>query len=169
MNKAVELAQGIVSANRNTRSFRGNDPTIHRLGGHHGGRTQPCFICGKTTHSPPECRFKDAECHACGKKGQLAPVCRSKPKTQTKGKPPSKMYPRKHAPHRVHEERIDSDDSGSEESRLYKFKETRPNPIQIPLKVEGRKATDHGVRHRSSCLYHFGDYSDSPVSESQAP
>ena len=65
LNKAITLAQGMESADRNTRSFKGNEPSIHRL----SDRNQPCYRCEKTNHTPSDYRFKDAECHACGKKG----------------------------------------------------------------------------------------------------
>ena len=94
LTKAVKLAQGMEAAERNARSLKGSDPAIRRLTGHPGVRKQqqPCSRCGKTTHTPSDCHFKDAECHACGKKGHIAPVCRSKPRPQTK----SNLYPRKH-------------------------------------------------------------------------
>ena len=140
MTKAVKLAQGMEAAERNTRSLKGSDPAIRRLTGRPGVRKQqqPCSRCEKTTHTPSDCRFKVAECHACGKKGHIAPVCRSKPRPQTKSNPYPKKHQKTYGTNRVQEE---NDDSGAEEFYLYKFKETRPSPIQIPLKVEGKPLT----------------------------
>ena len=137
LTNAVKLAQGMESADRNTRSFKGTDPAIRTLSGRTGGKKQPCYRCGKTTHMPSDCRFKDAECHACGKKGHIAPVCRSKPKSQAKGNPHPKKYPKKYGTNRVQEQ----DDSETEEFHLFKFKETRPSPIQVSLKIEGKPLT----------------------------
>ncbi len=135
---AAKIAQGMEAADRNTRSLKGTDPVIHQLTSRTGGRNQPCSRCGKTTHSPPDCRFKDAECYACGKKGHIAPVCRSKP-NEDKRYP--KTFPRTHGTNMVQEGQGQQEDSDPEEFYLYNFKETRPSPIHIPLQVEGKPLT----------------------------
>ncbi len=48
------------AADRNTRSLKGTDPVIHQLTSRTGGRNQPCSRCGKTTHSPPDCKMPNA-------------------------------------------------------------------------------------------------------------
>ena len=140
LGKAMELAQGMEAADRNTRLFKGTEPAINRLGGRQfqgQGKQPPCSRCGKTNHAAPECRFKDAECHACGKKGHIAPACRSK--SRTKSNPPLKKYRKKpHGTNLVQREKADSTDSETEEFHLFKLKEPASNPIQIPVKVESK-------------------------------
>ena len=109
LTNAVKLVQGMESADRNTRSFKGNDPAIHALHGRNGtGGRKQCYRCGKTGHMPSDCRFKEAECHACGKKGHIAPAYRSTPKSHTNDKPHLKKHPKKHGTNRVQEEQEDS-------------------------------------------------------------
>ena len=140
LTSAMELTQGMETAEHNTRSFKREEPAIKRLSGrqfHGQGKQQPCYRCGKTNHTAPECRFKDAECHACGKKGHIAPACRSKP--QAKSNPAVKKYRKKpHGTNLVQRETADSTDSETEEFHLIKLKEPASNPVHIPVQVEGK-------------------------------
>ncbi len=138
LTNAVKIAQGMESADRNTRSLKDAAPVIHQLTSSIGGRKPPCSRCGKTTHTPSDCRFKEAECHACGKKGHIAPVCRSKPQPQNRRYP--KKFQNTYSTNMVQEDQRQND-SDPEEFYLYKFKETRPSPMQIPLQVEGKPLT----------------------------
>ena len=41
-------------------------------------RTQSRFRCGKNSHDPTECWFKDKECRQCNKTGHIQKMCKSK-------------------------------------------------------------------------------------------
>lgn len=41
-------------------------------------RTQSCFRCGKNSHDPTECWFKDKDCRQCNKTGHIQKMCKSK-------------------------------------------------------------------------------------------
>ena len=38
---------------------------------------KPYYCCGKMSHLPWKCPFRDAKCFNCGKKGHVRNVCRS--------------------------------------------------------------------------------------------
>lgn len=38
-----------------------------------------CFRCGKKSHDPAECWFKDKECRQCNRKGHIQKMCKTKP------------------------------------------------------------------------------------------
>ena len=60
--KAMEIARVIEAANTNAKSFKVAEPTIRKFS------SQPqqqdsrnlCYCCGHTSHSPPNCKFKEA-------------------------------------------------------------------------------------------------------------
>ena len=76
--KALELAQAMESADRNTQDLQkatAQSVAVHAV--HKQGSSGVCYRCGGK-HWSSDCRFRDAECRACGKKGHIARVCRSK-------------------------------------------------------------------------------------------
>ena len=95
-DKALELAQSIESAERDTRQLKATqEPSTPQV--HHSNVRRPptrprreqskpatqrsspaCFRCGEP-HSPSTCRFIHAVCNACKKRGHIARVCRSRP------------------------------------------------------------------------------------------
>ena len=98
--KAMSLAQGMEAASLNAQSLKGQDNPIHRTSMHgrqsyvkgppsDGDGNKLCYRCGRSNHTPADCRFRDAECHNCGKKGHIAPACRGKSKkpSQPSGQP----------------------------------------------------------------------------------
>ena len=77
LKKAVEIAQGMETAERNTKSLKPRLPVVQTVTASGGDSKVPCFRCGRPYHSPSNCRFVQATCHNCGKKGHIAPVCSS--------------------------------------------------------------------------------------------
>ena len=45
------------------------------------GNSKECFRCGKSSHSPEECKFKEEKCFFCSAKGHTSHVCRKKMKS----------------------------------------------------------------------------------------
>ena len=87
--KAVEIAQGMEAAARDTQLFKSNGGTINKLSQPaEPGRvdkaerlekpTKPCHRYGKSSHTGAQCKFKEATCYRCQKKGHIASACKSK-------------------------------------------------------------------------------------------
>ena len=132
------------SANKNTCSFKGLEPAIKSVHTKPPRTAQPYSRCGKSNHTPVECKFKDAECHACGKKSHIAPVCRSKqqqPRPQRRTNQftrRSRTQPR--ATHVVQRDQDTADTSDSEAGDFYLFKmnASSSSPIEVQVTIEGK-------------------------------
>ena len=74
LKKALELAQSMKAAYRNTKSLKTPETLVQKV----SGSSTPCYRCGRSNHNPKDCRFRDADCHFCKKKGHIASVCRAK-------------------------------------------------------------------------------------------
>ena len=61
----------IEAADKNAKSLNSYDgiKKLNFKGKQLASPQQPCSRCGKSNHSPKECKFKDANCHFSGKKG----------------------------------------------------------------------------------------------------
>ena len=82
LKRALEIAQSSETAAQNVQALQGQLPVqpgtvTHDIGKLTGTRT--CFCCGKGSHPPAKCKFKEAKCHQCGKVGHIKPVYRSRP------------------------------------------------------------------------------------------
>ena len=98
-DKAMELAQAIESAERDTKQLKAaqatSTPPVYysstkrpdhkqKKGKEQSKSTKPqgspivCYRCGGA-HLATACRFISTVCHACKKRGHLARVCRSRP------------------------------------------------------------------------------------------
>ena len=75
LTRAQEIAEGMEAASRNTQQLNVQHSTPIHKSSLAGNR---CYRCGKTNHSPDQCKHKLSTCYACQKKGHLAEVCRSK-------------------------------------------------------------------------------------------
>ena len=146
LTKAMELAQGMEAAERNARSFKATEPAIRKIRGKPFQRPKPslsCSRCGKSNHTPQECRFKDAECHACGKKGHIAPACRSKPQGFHCKQPQfggRNQFKARQGTHQVHtDETVADSDTSSNEFRLFKLQEPTSHPISIQVRINNEE------------------------------
>ena len=146
LTKAMEMALSMESADKNTRSFKGLESAIKRVHGKPPRTAQPCSRCGKSNHTPSECKFKDAECHACGKKGHIAPVCRSKQQQQPRTQRRANQFTRRsrtqpQATHIVQRDQDTADTSDSEAGDFYLFKmnaSSSSSPIEVQVTIEGK-------------------------------
>jgi len=85
--KAVEVAQSMEAAERDTQEMKSTELTIRKVSTQRGAvKAKPCYRCGKEGHEPHSCGFREAICHNCQKKGHLARVCRSKAQNEKGGR-----------------------------------------------------------------------------------
>ena len=139
LTKAMDLAQAMEAAERNSKSLKGTEFAIRKLRGKPLPRPrtqQPCYRCGKSNHSPIDCKFKDVECHACGKKGHIAPVCRTKHQKRTNTA--SGRIKKPFRANVVNEDSIDTTDSDSDEHYLLKLRESSSHPMEATVSVEDK-------------------------------
>ena len=145
--KAMEIAQAMEAADRDTKALKTPEAAIHRFSTRPPKPTEQrsCYRCGRSSHGPAECKFKEAECHKCGKKGHIAPVCRSKsqqaPPSQSKQASSWKSRYKKgsRGTHELHEGAVVSDsDASSDEYHLHKVGARSADPIEIEVSVNGR-------------------------------
>ena len=91
LKNAVQIAQGMEAAEKNTKLLRGNDSQPiqmirrQRKDVQRGVPATACYRCGGF-HGSSDCRFKDAVCHYCKKRGHIARVCRARGKRRDGGK-----------------------------------------------------------------------------------
>ena len=135
----MELAQGMEAAERNSKSLKGTEFAVRKLRGKPPPRPktqQPCYQCGKSNHSPMDCKFKDIECQSCGKKGHIAPVCLTKHQKQTNTA--SGRIKKPFTANVVNEDSIDATDSDSDEHYLFKLCESSSHPMEVTVTVEDK-------------------------------
>ena len=91
LKNAVQIAQGMEAAEKNTKLLRGNDSQLiqmirrQRKDVQRGVPATACYRCSGF-HGSSHCRFKDAVCHHCKKRGHNARVCRARGKCRDGGK-----------------------------------------------------------------------------------
>ena len=81
LTTAIQTAQGMEAAERNTQLLRGTDAqpiqVVRRQKPNTDTRPASCYRCNGS-HSSGECRFRDAVCHYCKKRGHIARACRAR-------------------------------------------------------------------------------------------
>ena len=120
-SKAVEIAQGMESAENKAKEFKGSQPAIFQVSPQQKtGQKKPCHRCGRSNHSEPECQFRQATSHKCDKVGHIAPVCRSHTTSNAKRSKSRRQH---------------------EQANLVEVETTDSEPEQLPLFTLGEKAT----------------------------
>ena len=149
--KALELAQSMKLANKNSKALKGTELAVRKLSHapHQGAHqtsspSNPCYRCGRTNHDVTTCCFATVTCHHCGKKGHIATVCKSKKQNSQSRtgsrRPPHRArwvdvggadtneVPRMHA-HKQREQ---------EDLQLYTVGKKSSRPIVVEPQVNGR-------------------------------
>ena len=145
--KALEIARGMESADKDTKTFKTTDPIIKKLGTRpqKSTNTRNCYHCGCSNHTHTNCKFKNASCHKCGKTGHIAPASQSTrpPQPQRQGD----TQRRKHKTHHVHNEAQPSDDAQSSDGadssdgdfKLHRVAKKSSDPFMVALWLNGQK------------------------------
>ena len=98
-----------------------------------------CYRCGRSEHSPTECRFKEAKCLAYKKVAHLSQVCRSK----GQGKKASrimKTQPKLQTTNQV-EQTEDDEEESLELKHIYPVSKPKAVPLTTQVKINGRCLT----------------------------
>ena len=140
-DKSYQLALAMESAATNAAQLHSKDTTVYysnadKVSAHKQSSRKPnksalthsqakaCYRCGKTTHLPSECRFKDTECRFCKKVGHIESNCFAK-----KNGPKNRTH---------HMRATKSEESQGLMYSLYTVKGPRPDPIITSLNVDGQ-------------------------------
>ena len=160
LKTALDLAHGMESAHRDAKVMKGTESLlglqklfISPSSAKHPSASEStaCYRCGRTNHSPADCRFRDAQCHHCGKKGHIVPVCRAK-KAGAAGHGSAdapKKYKRrsKAAPHQAKWVAAgagnisDHSQSDPEDLQLLTIGDKSSTPIEVDLTISGKTVT----------------------------
>ena len=83
----------------------------------------PCYRCGKKTHEPSRCPFRDKDCFYCKKRGHTQAVCRSKLKSD-----------------KVQQLVTHDEDDVHDEYDLFQVNGSSrtSQPLEVPVEIEGR-------------------------------
>ena len=73
--RAVEIAQALEVVEKKSEQFKKADHVEVNKLIHNSKPTQPCYHCGKQSHIPSTCHFKEELCQKCDKKGHIMRVC----------------------------------------------------------------------------------------------
>lgn len=78
LGRALEIAISMETAAKDAVELQkktASECTVNKMA---AKRMAACFRCGKKSHSPAECWFKDKDCNSCNKKGHIQKMCRTK-------------------------------------------------------------------------------------------
>ena len=128
-SKAIEIAQGVESAESKAKEFKGLPPAVFEVSPHQQkGEKKPCHCCGRSNHSEQVCRFRQATCHNYGT--QLPPVGRARPQV-----PRDQM---RNSPEHTKFVELETTNSDPEELPLFTLGEKATNPINADILINGR-------------------------------
>ena len=139
--KALEIASEMEAADKDTKSFqfKTTDSIIKKIGNRPPKATgRNCYRCGRSNHSPTNCKFKDATCLKCGKTGHIAPACQtSKPPQRKQFRTPRQKQKTYHLQADVQSpEETNSSDS---DFKLHKLSKNSSQPIMVSVELNGQK------------------------------
>ena len=141
LQKAMGIALGLEAASKNAKTLQGASagtfPEVNKLTSSKQGpprQSAPaCHCCGKSNHSPANCRFKSAKCNHCGKVGHIKAACRAL------RKPADRTVCSKHRDIRLVRET--SAEHATEYTLFSLNSEDRHKPYTVSVEVEGQELT----------------------------
>ena len=138
--KAKEIALGLESAVQGARDIQlPSSGTVNNVVEKKTTNYTKYFCCGRTNHSAPQCRYKDAVCNKCNKTGHLAKVCQSK-----KTIPSCNLPTKKRLPTNVVSEQ--SSRSEKYEYALFTIQYTKevtnkPDPLHVSVNINDKQVS----------------------------
>lgn len=141
--RALEIAVSVETAAKDAVELQkkgsSSECTVNKMTAKRSDNRPACYRCGKKSHSPDECWFKDKDCNQCNRRGHIQKVCKTKQKER---KPNVKWRNKK-----VNEMNEDnSNESNSDEYEqelacleLHSVKENKQNVIWVTPEIEGQK------------------------------
>lgn len=134
--RAVEIAQGMEAAARDTLQLKGSEGVVHVV---NRKQEKPCYRCGRSNHAPASCKFRDAVCHVCGKKGHIAPACRSKKKTRQPDARREQKQKYRNTPHATKCVQLESSEEEAETLPVFQIgKPSSTHPITLEMMVNNK-------------------------------
>ena len=137
--KAMELTLGLETAVKNARELQSSGRELASTEGVNklpdsgdSEAAKPCYHCGKTSHLPWKCPFRDAKCFNCGIKGDVWNVCRSGSVAMGKGRK------RQQAVKQLEAEMAQVQAEKYEEYELCQLQGEKIRPLEVPLQIEGQ-------------------------------
>ena len=146
LKKAIDIATAMEAAAKDAVEFQQQnkqESSVHKVATRHHAASTTCYRCGRTGHSPNQCRFKDATCHGCNKKGHIRPACRSQHDQQpSRGPPKPQKGKQKSKPMKLMEttENDDDDDDSTVfvgRFAINKLYQKKDNTIWVTLSING--------------------------------
>lgn len=116
-----------------------------------------CFRCGKKSHSPTECWFKEKECRQCHRKGHIQKMCKTKA-TENKRKSFGKRHTKMHELNESDTE--NSDVASLSYIELHTLKETDREIIWVSPIIEGVKLKMELDTGSALSIISYKDYKD---------
>ena len=140
LKRALDLALGMVAAERSAKSLKATEQAVHKLGASRSALSSLCYRCGRENHEAKDCRFRDATCHFCKKKGHIAPACRSKASQKSTSRSERRPVQVKHQQRTQYVSANDEqpDTSDPEELSLFAIGEQASRPLYTELLVDGK-------------------------------
>ena len=135
--KAMELALGLETAVKNARELQSSGREfasmegVNKLDPGDSEAAKPCYRCGKTSHLPWKCPFREAKCFNCGKKGHVRSVCRSRSVATGKGR-------QRQAVQQLETKMAEVQAEKYEEYELCQLQGEKIRPLEVPLQIEGQ-------------------------------
>ena len=129
------------AADKDTKSFqfKTTDSIIKKIGNRPPKVTgRNCYRCGRSNHSPTNCKFKDATCLKCGKTGHIAPACQtSKPPQRKQFRTPRQKQKTHHLQADV--QSPDETNSSDSDFKLHRLGKNSSEPIMVSVELNGQK------------------------------
>lgn len=149
LKRAIELATSMEAAAKGATELQqqmAQECHVHECNVHKIDKRQQksdaCYRCGKKSHTPAECWFKDKECNKCQKTGHIQKMCKTKMREKVKEK---KFHKRKDKQREMHDiETCSSDTDSAQDLACFDVCSLkRPNRgiIWVSPKVEGKTLT----------------------------